>query len=318
MQSATDTNRIVVIGAGQAASEFTSALRAGGHSAPVLMLGDEAYLPYQRPPLSKAFLAGEANAGALEIRSAIAYEKMGVEVRTGARVAAIDRRARRVELEHGGFERYGKLVLATGGRARNLSVAGLPGARRPRNLHYLRSIADAGSMREMLRPGLRLTIIGGGYVGLEVASAARKRGLEVTVLEALPRLLARVTAAELSAFYAQLHRDAGVDIRTHASVRRIETDPTGDTVVAVHTEDEVIAADLVLAGIGQTPNWSSRSAAGWRSMTGSWSMSIRVAPIPMSSRSGTAVVRSGPCCGSDALRLSPSLRRCTLVLVGPI
>jgi 3-phenylpropionate/trans-cinnamate dioxygenase ferredoxin reductase component len=218
------------------------------------MLGEEAHLPYQRPPLSKAFLLGEAALGALELKSAAAYEKMGVEVRTGARVAAIDRRAQRIELERGGFERYGKLVLATGGRARPLAVHGLENERKPSNLHYLRTVADAGPVRELLRPGLRLVIIGGGYVGLEVASVARKRGLEVTVLEALPRLLARVTAAEISAFYERIHRDAGVAIRTRASVGRIETDSTGDTVVAVHTEDEVIAADLVLAGVGQTPN----------------------------------------------------------------
>jgi 3-phenylpropionate/trans-cinnamate dioxygenase ferredoxin reductase component len=250
----TDPDRIVVIGAGHAASEFAGALRAGGFSGPVLMLGEEAHLPYQRPPLSKAFLSGEAQLGALELKSAAAYEKMGVEVRTGARVAAIDRRARRIELEHGGFECYGKLVLATGGRARPLAVRGLETAGKPSNLHYLRTVADAGPMREFLRPGLRLVIVGGGYVGLEVASVARKRGLEVTVLEALPRLLARVTAAEISAFYERIHHDAGVAIRTRASVRRIETDATGDTVVAVHTEDEVIAADLVLAGVGQIPN----------------------------------------------------------------
>jgi 3-phenylpropionate/trans-cinnamate dioxygenase ferredoxin reductase component len=127
-------------------------------------------------------------------------------------------------------------------------------ARKPCNLHYLRTVADASPVREFLRPGLRLVIIGGGYVGLEVASVASKGGLEVTVLEALPRLLARVTAAEMSAFYERIHREAGVTIRTRASVRRIETDPTGDTVVAVHTEDEVIGADLVLAGVGQIPN----------------------------------------------------------------
>jgi 3-phenylpropionate/trans-cinnamate dioxygenase ferredoxin reductase subunit len=252
MKNATD--RIVVIGAGHAASEFAGALRAGGFPGPVLMLGEEAHLPYQRPPLSKAFLSGEAPLGALELKSAAAYGKMGVEVRTGARVAAIDRSARRIELEDGGVECYGKLVLATGGRARPLAVDGLEHARKPANLHYLRTVADAGPIRELLRPGMRLVIIGGGYVGLEVASVARKRGLEVTVLEALPRLLARVTAAEISTFYERIHHDAGVAIRTRAAVRRIETDPGGDSVVAVHTQDEVIGADLVLAGVGQLPN----------------------------------------------------------------
>jgi 3-phenylpropionate/trans-cinnamate dioxygenase ferredoxin reductase subunit len=249
-----DANGIVVIGAGHAASEFAGALRAGGFSGPVLMLGEEAHLPYQRPPLSKAFLSGEAPHGALELKSAAAYEKMGVEVRTGARVAAIDRREHRIELEHGGSEYYGKLVLATGGRARRLAARGLENGAMPANLHYLRTLADAAPIRELLHPGSRLVIIGGGYVGLEVASVARRRGLEVTVLEALPRLLARVTAAEISAFYEQIHHDAGVAIRTCATVRRIETDPTGAAVVAVHTEDEVIAADLVLAGVGQIPN----------------------------------------------------------------
>jgi 3-phenylpropionate/trans-cinnamate dioxygenase ferredoxin reductase component len=157
MHNATD--RIVVIGAGHAASELTGALRAGGFSGPVLMLGEEVHLPYQRPPLSKAFLSGEAPLGALELKSAAGYEKMGVEVRTAARVVAIDRRARRIELEHGKFECYGKLVLATGGRARRLAVHGLEHARKPANLHYLRTVADAGPMHELLRPGLRLVII---------------------------------------------------------------------------------------------------------------------------------------------------------------
>jgi 3-phenylpropionate/trans-cinnamate dioxygenase ferredoxin reductase subunit len=254
MRNATERNRIVVIGAGHAASEFTGALRAGGFSGPVLMLGEEAHLPYQRPPLSKAFLSGEAALGALALKSAAAYEKMGVEVRTGTRVAAIDRRARRIELEHGGIEYYGTLVLATGGRARPLAVHGLEDVRKPSNLHYLRTVADAGPVRELLRPGSRLVIIGGGYVGLEVASVASKRGLEVTVLEALPRLLSRVTAAEISAFYERIHHDAGVAIRTRAAVRRIETDRSGDRVVAVHTQDKIVAADLVLAGVGQIPN----------------------------------------------------------------
>ena len=250
----TDANRIVVIGAGQAASEFAGALRLGGFSGPVLLLGEEEHLPYQRPPLSKAFLSGEAALGALQLKSAAAYEKMGVEVRTGARVAAIDRSTRRIELEDGRFEPYGKLVLATGGRARPLTVKGAENAGKLLNLHYLRTVADAARIREALRPGLRLVIIGGGYVGLEVAASARIRGLDVTVLEALPRLLARVTTGEISAFYERIHRDAGVAVRTRASVRRIETDPSGSTIVAVHTEDDSIAADLVLAGVGQIPN----------------------------------------------------------------
>jgi 3-phenylpropionate/trans-cinnamate dioxygenase ferredoxin reductase component len=254
MREGTDPNRIVVIGAGHAASEFAGALRAGGFSGPVLMLGEEVHLPYQRPPLSKAFLSGEAAHAALELKSAAAYEKMDVEVRTGARVTAIDRRSRRVVLEQGGFEHYGKLVLATGGRARPLLVHGLDNPKKPSNLHYLRTVADASPVREFLRPELRLVIVGGGYVGLEVASVARKRGLDVTILEALPRLLARVTAAETSAFYERVHRDAGIVIRTGTSVKRIETDLTADRIVAVHTENEVIAADLVLAGVGQIPN----------------------------------------------------------------
>jgi 3-phenylpropionate/trans-cinnamate dioxygenase ferredoxin reductase component len=254
MPHATNASRIVVIGAGHAASEFAGALRAGGFSGPLLMLGEEHHLPYQRPPLSKAFLSGEATLGALELKSAAAYQKLGVEIRTRTRVTAIDRRARRIELQDGGFEGYDKLVLATGGRARPLAARGLEGANELTNFHYLRTVADAGRMRELLRPGLRLVIIGGGYIGLEVASVARKRGLEVTVLEALPRLLARVTAAEVSAFYERIHREAGVAIRTGASVQRIETHPSSERVVAVHTQEDVIPADVVLAGVGQLPN----------------------------------------------------------------
>lgn len=252
---------LLVIGAGHAGSELAIAARQGGWDGGIVLLGEEETLPYQRPPLSKAYLCGETDANALLLRPASAYENARITVKTAARLVAINRAAHEVTLADGGRLRYGKLALCTGGRPRRLACDGLDAADPPANLFYLRSLEDADNMRSELRPGARLVVIGGGYVGLEVAASATHLGATVTVLEAQQRVLARVAGPELSAFYEQVHRSRGVHILTGAAVSRIEC--TGGRIVAVHcTDGSRLAADVVVAGIGMVPNVDAARAAG--------------------------------------------------------
>ena len=212
-----------------------------------------------RPPLSKAYLSGAIGADALIYKAAAVYEKARVELRLGQRVAAINRGARRLSLESGESVSYDKLVIATGGRARALNV---PGAQLGA-IFYLRTIADVALLQPQLHFGRRVVIVGGGYVGLEVAAVAIKRGLRVTVLEGAPRVLARVTAPEVSAFYERFHRAAGVEIRTGVAASGFAACPDGESVGAVQCGDGLsIGADFVLVGVGLVPNTELAEQAG--------------------------------------------------------
>jgi 3-phenylpropionate/trans-cinnamate dioxygenase ferredoxin reductase component len=250
---------VAIIGAGQAGAEVATLVRQNGHKGRIILFGDENVLPYMRPPLSKAFLAGEIGADALIYKARIAYDKAEVELQLGRRVTAIDRAAKRLSLEGGEEVDYGRLVIATGGRARKLDV---PGAELG-NIFYLRTIADVELLQPQISAGRRLVIIGAGYVGLEVAAVAIKRGLKVTVLEAAPRVLARVTAPEVSAFYERFHRAAGVEIQTGVAVSGFTADSTGASVGAVQCEGGIeIPADFALVGVGLVPNTELAQAAG--------------------------------------------------------
>jgi 3-phenylpropionate/trans-cinnamate dioxygenase ferredoxin reductase subunit len=257
----TSNHHLLIVGAGHAGSELALSARQNGWAGRITLLGDEPVLPYQRPPLSKAWLAGKVDADGLLLRPRSAYESARVELVTGARMTAIDRAQRRITLADGSTLPYDKLALCTGGRPRPLSCAGLASGQRPRNLHCLRTMADAEGIRAQLAPGVRLLIIGGGYVGLEVAASARGLGAEVTLLELQPRVLARVAGAEVSAFYERVHRDAGVDLRTGAEVASVEVD--GDTIRAVLCRDGTrLPVDLVVAGLGMLVNVEAARAAG--------------------------------------------------------
>lgn len=251
----------IIIGAGHAGGELAIALRNEGWEGRILLLGEEAHLPYHRPPLSKAYLAGSVEKGSLSIRPQMAYDKANVEFIGGVRVSRIDRANQRLELADGSQLAYDKLAIATGGRPRPLSVPNAAVAERCANFHYLRTLDDVEQIRAQLAPGKRLAIVGGGYIGLEVAASAIAQGLQVTVMEALPRVLQRVTAAELSAYYERKHREAGVDIRTGVQVADLEV--TGDTVTAVLCADgSRLAADLVVVGIGLLANTELAAEAG--------------------------------------------------------
>ena len=251
----------IIIGAGHAGGELAIALRNEGWEGRILLLGEEAHLPYHRPPLSKAYLAGSVEKSSLSIRPQMAYDKANVEFIGSVRVSRIDRANQRLELADGSQLAYDKLAIATGGRPRPLSVPNATVAERCANFHYLRTLDDVEQIRAQLAPGKRLAIVGGGYIGLEVAAAAVAQGLQVTVLEALPRVLQRVTAAELSAYYERKHREAGVDIRTGVQVADLEV--TGDAVTAVLCADgSRLAADLVVVGIGLLANTELAAEAG--------------------------------------------------------
>jgi len=248
----------VIVGAGQAGSDLALELRRLRWPGPITLIGDEPHLPYQRPPLSKAMLLGEAAPESLLLKGAQAYAKGGITVRTGQRVAEIDRVGHHVILSSGKRIPYAKLGLALGGHARELRVPG----HLLRNIHYLRTIEDAQGLRDAFVPGRRLVIVGGGYVGLEVASAAKALGLQVTVLESAPRVLARVTAPALSTFYEEVHRAEGVLIRTGSTVVRFEGTSMSAVRAVICGDGEELPADIVLVGIGLVPNTALAEECG--------------------------------------------------------
>ena len=257
------TDTLLIVGAGTAGAELAMATRQNGWAGPIVLIGDEAPLPYQRPPLSKAYLSGVATAESLLLRPAGVYAKADVSLRLGVAVGDIDPEGRVVSLSDGTRLAYSRLALCTGGRPRPLSCDGMPADGKPSNLHYLRTRADADAIRASLLPASRLLVVGGGYIGLEVAASARALGAAVTVLEAQPRVLARVTGPDLSAFYEHVHRSAGVDIRTNAIVRGLERDATGKSARAVVCADgTVIEVDVIVVGVGMLPNVELAAAAG--------------------------------------------------------
>lgn len=258
-----NTASLVVIGAGHAGVELAFSARQQGWAGSILLLGEEPHLPYHRPPLSKAFLCGTADAASLALRQTSAFEKAGIELRLGSRVQSIDRAARQLLLADGTSVAYAKLALCTGGRARALDVPGSQGLA-PHNLMSLRTQMDAQAIASRVREGTRVVIVGAGYVGLEVAASTRQLGATVTVLESQPRVLARVTGEALSRFYESVHREAGVDVRTGASVRAIERDEAGAVRAVVCADGERLPADVVIVGIGMWADTHLAEAAGLR------------------------------------------------------
>lgn len=253
-----------IVGAGHAGSELALTLRQQGYASSIVLIGEESHPPYQRPPLSKAYLKGECDAASLYLRQQDAYHRANIELALSACVERIDPHAKTLWLRDGRKFAYAQLALATGSRAKRLNIADAARAQRAANFHYFRTIDDVLRARARFTAGQRLVIVGGGYIGLEVAAAAVSRGVNVTVLEALPRVLARVTAPEMSNFYEQVHREAGVDVRTGIAVTGFEFRAPGDDVTRVKCNDGelTIAADVVVVGIGITPNTELAQAAG--------------------------------------------------------
>jgi 3-phenylpropionate/trans-cinnamate dioxygenase ferredoxin reductase component len=246
---------IVVIGAGLTAAKAVEQLRQDGHTGPVVVLGDEPHLPYERPPLSKGYLMGEATVADATVHDQGWYDDHDVDLRLGVTVTGIDRTARSVvtgERE----QPFEQLLLATGAAPRRLAMADESGA----DVRYLRTLDDSTRLRESLQAGRRLAIIGGGWIGLEVAAAARTAGCEVTVLESLDLPLLRVLGPEVAERFAALHRGHGVDLRTGVSITGIHAD--GTTAVLRLDAGEPVGSDLLVVGIGVAPRTALAEAAG--------------------------------------------------------
>lgn len=249
---------VVVVGGGHAAGRAIETLREAGFAGRIVLVGEEPWVPYERPALSKQLLVGETDLDGICVRPQPWYEAQGVELMLGHRAEAIDRQARRVLLRGGRSVAYGRLLLATGARARRLSVAG---ADRP-GVHALRSLDDAFALRERLRPGARLLVVGAGFIGLEVAAAARERGCSVTVLEAGPHPLGRVTPPEVGRLFGDLHAAFGTEVRTGSMLARIDHAPDGEDLRALTEDGFEWQGDAIVAGIGAVPNVELAADAG--------------------------------------------------------
>jgi 3-phenylpropionate/trans-cinnamate dioxygenase ferredoxin reductase subunit len=251
------SEKIVIIGAGQAAAQAVATLKAEGLAGNVTIVGDEAFPPYQRPPLSKAYLMGKFERERLFLKPDSFYADAGCEMVLSVSATKIDRAARAVILSNGRSLAYDKLLLATGTRVREIPV---PGADLP-GVHYLRSIADVDLLRPAFEPGKKLAVVGGGYIGLEVAAVGARLGLEVTLFEAMDRLMARSVSPEVSAFFEEEHRKAGVNFFLNTGVEAFEG---AGRVEAVRAGGHAHSADLVLVGIGVLPNSEIAEEAGLR------------------------------------------------------
>ena len=252
---------MLILGAGQAGLQLAAALRERGWTDPITLVGDEAHAPYMRPPLSKAFLKGDAAPADLLFRPPDWYAGAGVTLLTGRAAVAAELPARRVRLSDGEILPFDILVFATGARARTLPD--LPPT--ARNVIHLRGIEDALRARALLRGARRALAIGGGFIGLEFAAMAAGRGIPVTVAEAGPRVMGRAVSPAISAWFAELHRRNGVDLRCGVHALRIERagPAPADPVRAVHLSDGGrISPDLVAVGVGAVANDDLAAAAG--------------------------------------------------------
>ncbi len=277
---------VIVIGAGQAGSSCVAKLRNGGFDGRVTLIGEEPVPPYQRPPLSKAYLMGDMTLERLFLRPESFYAEQDIDLRMGARVDAVDAGARTVSLG-GETLPYDDLVLATGSVPNRLPAAiggDLAG------VHVVRDLADVDGMAHRFVKGARVLIVGGGYIGLEAASVAAKLGLQVTLVEMSDRILQRVAAPETSDFFRSLHRAHGVDIREGVGLERL----TGDSAVsgAVLSDGTELDLDFVIVGVGIRP------ATAWPRRRVSWLRtalrSTRRAALPSPASGRQAIVRPFP------------------------
>jgi 3-phenylpropionate/trans-cinnamate dioxygenase ferredoxin reductase subunit len=247
---------ILIIGGGQAGAQAIDTLRREGFSGRLVLIGDELGLPYQRPPLSKKYLSGEMAADRLLFRHQSFYDEHRVELKLGRRAERLDAAARQVELADGEKLSYDRLLLCLGAESRRLTC---PGATL-QGVHYLRGLADVPPIQAGFKPGARVVIIGGGYIGLETAATCRKMGCEVTVLEMADRIMNRVVAPSVSHYFAQEHQTHGVNIVCDMRVVRLEGEARAERVVCADGSSH--AADLVIVGVGAVATTELASGAG--------------------------------------------------------
>jgi 3-phenylpropionate/trans-cinnamate dioxygenase ferredoxin reductase subunit len=237
-------NRCIIIGASHGGAQVATRLRRLGWEGQISLIGDEHHLPYHRPPLSKDYLKGVKTREAIQLHNEAAYSKSDVDLLLGSRVEQVNRDSKHIVLESGETIDYAKLVLAVGSKPRVLSIpgSGLEG------VFYLRNADDVDHIRDAATKGKRAVIIGGGYIGLEAAASLRMLGVEVTVLEVMSRILQRVTCETVSNFFARVHCEEGVDIRTETQAKAI-LGSESVTGVELHN-GEVVEADFVIIGVG--------------------------------------------------------------------
>jgi len=250
------TQSCVVIGASHAAAAFVTGLRQDGWEGKIQVVGDEPYIPYHRPPLSKALLAGEKTLEEIYIRPDEVYKKAEVEFLLGVRAEEIDTANRKVVLGNGSSIAYDKLALTVGSRVRKVSLPGddLGG------IYYLRDYNDVQKIKPYIKSGGNAVIIGGGYIGLEAAAVLRKSGMQVTVLEMMTRVLERVTVPEISEFYTRIHNEEGVEIHCGVAASGFEGKDNVQRVIC--KDGSAYDAELVIIGIGILPNVELAQSAG--------------------------------------------------------
>lgn len=248
--------RIAIIGAGQAGGQTAYSLRLAGYGGAIDLIGDEPAPPYQRPPLSKAYLKGEMEAERLYLKPLEYYSDHAINLITGNAVKKIDLTDKGIELERGAAIGWDKLVIATGARPRKLVM---PGADL-KGVLELRTLADVDQLKLLAAPGARLVVIGAGYIGLEAAAVGAQLGLKVTVLEAMHQVLSRVAGSEIGAFYTYTHRAAGTDVRLEARLEAFEG--SGHITGVRLAGGEIIPCDLALVGVGVLPNLELALDAG--------------------------------------------------------
>lgn len=252
------TDTVVIAGAGHAAGQVVASLKRHKYGGRIILIGDEPYLPYQRPPLSKKYLAGELEAERLHFKPANFYDDDNIDLLLSTRVTNIDPGKRSLTTNDGRTTAYSKLVLALGSRARQIPVAGAELA----GVFYLRSIDDVNSIRSNIAVDKKVVIIGAGYIGLEVAAVCRQLGLHVTIVEMADRVMSRVVSPQVSAFYQQQHERHGVEFMLSTGLKAIHGD---DHVSAVEVGDgDLLAADFVIIGAGIVPNYELAEVAGLR------------------------------------------------------
>lgn len=246
----------VIIGAGQAGAWVARTLRSEGFSGRILLIGDEPYAPYERPPLSKSFLSGTSLIEEATLLDAARANSENIQWIGGDPAIAIDRATRVVRCQSGAEYSYDKLFLTMGSKVRKLPVTTVGKQQR---VHYIRTLSDAVSLREALGHSKTIAVIGGGWIGLEVAATVRGLGLDVTVIEAAPRLCERSVPQAVSEYLARLHAERGVDVRLGVAVREICELPDG---VEITLDDAVLRADQLVVGIGIVPEVDIAASAG--------------------------------------------------------
>lgn len=256
------TDTVVIAGAGHAAGQVVATLKQKEYRGKIVLIGDEPYLPYQRPPLSKKYLAGELDAERLHFKPATFYDDDNIDLHLSTRVTSIDPGGHTLLTDDGRSIAYSKLVLALGSRARKLPVPGTGLA----GVFYLRSIGDVDAIRSGIAVNKKVTIVGAGYIGLEVAAVCRRLGLQVSVVERADRVMSRVVSPQVSAFFQKQHEHHGVEFTLSAGVKAIHGD---NCVSAVELADgDLLATDLLIIGAGIAPNCELAELAGLKTDNG--------------------------------------------------